>query len=120
MDREQALNAFWNSFGVKAYDVNTVPDNAPDKKIAYEVVISDLNNPVPCTVYLYDRSISWKGVTDLLHLIDARLKNGGVQIPYDNGCIWICKASPFATRMNGEKDTIRRIVVNLQIEYLEV
>lgn len=120
MDREQALNTFWNSFGVKAYEVNTVPDNAPYKKIAYEVVVGDFGSPVPCTVYLYDRHISWQGITELLHLIDNRLKHGGVQVPFDNGTIWICKASPFATRLDGEDDTIRRIVVNLQIEYLEV
>ncbi len=120
MNREQALNDFWNSFGVKAYDVNTVPDDAPDKKITYEVVVSDLNNQVPCTIYIYDRSTSWKGVTNIQYLIDERLKNGGVTIPFDGGVIWICKASPFALRLDGEKDTIRRIAINLQIEYLEV
>ena len=120
MRKEQAFDAFWNSFGVKAYDSRTVPDNAPDKKITYEMVTSDFNNPVPCTIYLYDRSTSWKDVTDLQYLIDARIKDGGINIPYDDGCIWICKASPFATRLEGESDTIRLIAINLQIEYLEV
>jgi len=120
MDREQALNDFWNSFGVKAYDVNTVPDNAPDKKIAYEVVINDFGNPTASVAYVYDRSTSWKSVTDILHLIDERLKYGGVIVPFDNGTIWIQKASPFAQRLDGENDMIRKIVINVQVEYLEV
>ena len=120
MDKDQALNNFWNSFGVKAYDINTVPDNAPIKKITYEVSISDFGESVPNVVYIHDRSNSWKSVVDIQNLIDARLKNGGATIPFDNGIIWITKASPFAMRLDGENDSIRRIAINVQAEYLEV
>lgn len=120
MDREQSLNAFWNSFGVKAYDENSVPDNADVKKITYDVVVNGFGYPTAMTISIYDLSPSWKSVTDIFHLIENRLGIGGVQIPCDRGMIWIKPGSPFCQRYGDANDSIRRIIVNVEIEYLEV
>ena len=36
MDNEQAYRAFWASFGLNAYDENTVPEDAELPYITYE------------------------------------------------------------------------------------
>lgn len=120
MNREQALNNFWNSFGVKAYDENTVPDEVPDKHITYDLVVNGFGYPTAINISIYDRSTSWKSVTDILELIEARIKNGGCTITSDNGMIWLKEGTPFAQRFGENDDTIRRIIVNIEVEYLEV
>ncbi|HCJ37817.1 MAG TPA: hypothetical protein DHV37_05765 [Erysipelotrichaceae bacterium] len=121
MNREQALNSFWNSFGVKAYDENTVPDDAPIKKLTYETIVNEFGVSTAISVSIYDRSTSWKSVTDILELIDNRLKDGGATVQCDRGIIWLKKGTPFAQRFNDDTDdTVRRIILNIEIEYLEV
>jgi hypothetical protein len=41
-------------------------------------------------------------------------------MPYDKGVIWFKKGNPFLQRMADPDDAIRRIVVNIEVEYLEV
>ena len=120
MNREQALNQFWNSFGVKAYDENTVPDDAPVKKITYDVVVNGFGIPTAMTISIYDHSTSWKSVTEILHQIEERIKNGGVSVRFDNGIIWFKEGTPFAQRYGDDNDSVRRIIVNIEVEYLEV
>ena len=43
MDKYQAINEFWNRFGVMAYDENTVPDDAELPYITYGVNIAALH-----------------------------------------------------------------------------
>lgn len=119
MDKEQALNSFWNSFGVKAYDVNTVPDNAPLPRITYEVAEADFGTQVIVSSSIWDRSVSWKSVTDITHTISERIGFGGCTIPYDGGMIWIKKAAPFSRRLSEPNDdTIRRININVELEFI--
>ena len=37
MDKIQALDRFWNAFGIPAYDKNSVPDGAKPPYITYDV-----------------------------------------------------------------------------------
>lgn len=120
MDSEQALDSFWNSFGVPAWDENTVPDDAPFKKITYEIITNEFGVPTTTTVSIYDRSDGWKSVTDIFHLVKDRLKNGGVTIQSNDGIIWLKPGTPFCQRFGDVNDTVRRLIVNIEIEYLEV
>lgn len=118
MDKEQAWNSFWNSFGVKAYDAITVPDDATLPRITYDLATTDFNNQIFLTISIWGRSTSWKSVTDILHEVERRIGLGGCTVPYDGGMIWIKKASPFANRLGEQSDdTIRRIVVNVEVEF---
>ena len=118
MDKTQALHSFFSQFGVKAYDESTVPDEAPMPRITYEVIADGFGAQNFITASLWDRSTSWKGVTDLLKLIEAELDRGGASIKYDSGLLWVKKAHPFAQRMTDPDDAIRRYVLNIEIEYL--
>ena len=38
-------------------------------------------------------------------------------IPCDEGYLWIKRGNPFAQRMSDENDGIRRIYINIELEY---
>ena len=119
MDKSQALYRFWHSFGVDSYDENTVPEDASFPRITYDVAEGEFGDNVAMNASVWDRSTSWISVERLKNAIADRLKNGGCQIRYDDGIIWIKKGSPFAQRMGDSDDTIRRIVLNIEAEYME-
>ena len=128
MDREQALNTFWNSFDVPAYDKNSVPTDAefkarsiePFPRITYDVTVNDFGTPTSLFASIWTRETGWGIITTLAHKIDSRLSEGGQTIRYDGGVIWIKKGNPFQQRMDDPEDkTIRRIIVNVEVEYLE-
>ena len=128
MNREQTLNAFWNSFDVPAYDAITMPTDdemqkkkkKPFPRITYEVRVNEFGVPTSLLASIWDRSTGWEGVSTIASKIDSRLSEGGQTMPYDKGVIWFKKGNPFLQRMADPDDAIRRIVVNIEVEYLEV
>lgn len=114
----QALDNFWNSFGWSAYDENTVPDDAQLPYITYEAVEDFFGNTVVQTNSLWDRSYSWASVSEKQKQIAETIGLGGIQIPCDEGTIWIKRASPWAQRIPSETDNVRRIALNLELEFL--
>lgn len=118
MDKEQTLHKFFSQFGIPAYDVNTVPDDAEYPRITYEVSTGNFGDSIFQTFSIWDRSTSWKTVTDILHQIEDYIGYGGVTMRYEQGLLWIKRASPFAQRLGGDTDTIRRIVVNIELEFI--
>lgn len=118
MDKEQTLHSFWSSFGVNAYDPNTVPDDAPFPRITYEVITNEFGVPTSLNGSIWDRSTGWNTITTICNQIDSRLSQGGQTLRYDGGMMWIKKGSPFASRLGDPDDTIRRIVINIEVEYV--
>lgn len=120
MNKEQALSRFWNSFNLKAYDENSVPDNTPFPYITYEVTTDSFGNTLAQTASLWYRSSSWSEITEKARDIEEFITRGGRMIAYDGGSMWIQKASPWAQRMNDPSDElIRRIVLNIIVEFLD-
>lgn len=128
MELEQALDNFWNSFGVKAFQENSVPDERtfqemgipPFPRITYSVSTNGFGIPTSLTASIWDRSTSWKSTATIKKQIKTRLKDGGEQIHYNNGVMWIKIGEPFSNEMSDPDDTIKRIVLNIEVEYLEV
>lgn len=119
MDKEQALQSFWESFGIPAFDKNTVDEDAPFPRITYDVTINEFGVPTSLFASIWDRNTSWGRITGLAHEIDSRLSEGGQMVLFDGGAFWIKKGNPFQQRMSDPDDTIRRIIVNVEVEYLE-
>ena len=117
MDKVQALTAFWNSFNIPAYDVNSVPDDAQTPYLTFEVVTDSFDNEVAVTNSLWYKSTSWKDITQKADLIGETIGRGGKLISYDGGAIWIKRANPFSQRLS-ENDTTKRIILNFSLEYL--
>lgn len=119
MDKAQAIHQFWSSFGLPAYDENTVPQNASMPRITYNVATDSLETVVNMSASLWYRSTSWQAITQKAAQIEKYLSRpGGKVIDIDIGKVWIVKGSPFAQRMADPDDSIRRMYLNIQVEFL--
>lgn len=111
MDRYQTQYAFWSSFGVEAYEENSVPDEDEVEfpYITYQAMASPFDDNGGVTASIWDRSTSWLTADTLADAIETRLKDGGQVISYEGGVIWITADSPFAQNMGDpDDDRIKR------------
>lgn len=115
----QALQAFWASFGLPAYDENTVPDNAALPYVTYEASEDFFGATLAQTASLWYRSTSWGEITAKEQEIADFIGRGGRQIAFDGGAFWLKRGTPWAQRMDEPSDSmVRRIVLNVEIEFL--
>lgn len=120
MNKMQALHMFWSGFSLPAYDENSVPDNAQMPYITYDVSSDDFGNSLQQMASLWYRSSSWTDITAKEQEISDFIGRGGRMIAYDKGAMWLQKNTPWAQRMNEPSDDmIRRIVLNVAIEFLD-
>lgn len=117
MDRIQALHLFYSSFGLNAYDENSVPEGTNLPYITYQVVIGNYGDDTYTSASLWYYSTSWAEIEKKVLEIDKALSNGGINIPYDDGNLWIKKSTPFAQRIADSNDMVKRYNINLAIEY---
>lgn len=121
MDKFQALQSFWSSFGMSAYDENTVPsgDDKPSYPyITYDASVSNLGAPVALSGSIWDYGTSWSRVTTKMSQVQSTIGRGGKLIPVDGGALWIKQGSPFAQRVSDTNDMIRRIFINIEAEFI--
>ena len=117
MDNAQAIHSFWSSFGLTAYDENTVPDNADLPRITYSLSKAYFDEPVMLSASLWYKSTSWAEITQKAAQIGEAIGLGGKVLKTDDGYIWLKRGVPFAQRMSDEDDTIRRIYLNIEVEH---
>lgn len=128
MKKAQALQTFWESFGIPAFDENTTPDAVPDRYITYSVATDSLGSVVNLTASIWElNSTSWRFVEETADTIAEALESRdfshmGIEtptIPIDGGRLFLTKGSPFAQRMSDPgSDRTRRIYLNVQAEFL--
>ena len=118
MTKNQAYHSFLTAFKWTVYDENTVPDDAALPRLTYNFANAEFGVPVLLSVSAWDRSHSWASVTEKADDIYDDIGLGGKILAYDDGYIWIKRGQPFAQRMSDEDDSIRRIVINLEVEFL--
>ena len=76
MDEWSALNAFWNSFSIPAYDENTVPDDVEMPYITYEASIGGFDDSILLSASLYYRSQSWREISQKAKEIWQNINSG--------------------------------------------
>lgn len=121
MNKWHAIQDFWSRFGLNAYDENSVPTgkHSPSTPyITYNVITDNLNHSVQLSGSLWYRSTSWEDIERKASEIAEYLGVGGVTIKIDDGYVWITRGQPFAQRMPDNDDMIKRIYINIQVEYL--
>ena len=118
MTKEQAIHNFWSSFGLPAYDENSVPDSATLPYVTYSVGIDHINYPVSLVASLWYKDTSWVDITNKCEEVAKRILNGGEVVHYDGGAVWITGGTPFANRINTTNDTIKRISINIEAEFI--
>lgn len=126
MTKQEALQYFWSRHA-KAFEETDVPDydpsdpntpNVSEGYITYQKIEGEFESPVGCTGSIYHRSPSWKGVEQIKNSISDDLKRGGMIIPVEGGKVWITKGSPFAQSMDDSDRSVRRLVINLMVEFM--
>ena len=119
MNKEQAIHKFWSSFGIPAYDENTVPDDLEFPYITYSVSTDSLGNAVTLYANIWDRSTSWEAITLKAEEIAEFIGYGYHLESFEGGYVYITKGTPFAQRMNEPGDNmVRRIYINVEAEFL--
>ena len=119
MNLQQAVHAFWSSFGIPAYDEDTVPDNATLPYITYESISDFMGATIAVTPSIWYRSTSWAEVTAKEMEIAEAIGRGGKMIFCDGGGFWIKRGSPWAQRIEEPADRmIRRIAINCEIDFI--
>ena len=128
MDKTQTLHAFWSGFGIPAFDENSVPDEKTRIElygsafpyITYEATVDSFGSVVAQTASLWYRESGWTNITEKEQQISDYITRGGRMLAYDDGAIWIQRATPWAQRLSEESDDkVRRIILNVTVEYLE-
>lgn len=117
MDKWQGLHSFWSSFGIPAYDENSVPDDAQMPYITYTAEISAFEDALLLTASIWYKSDSWAQISQKAEQI-ARALSAYYLVRLDNDeYLFLTQGSPFAQRMKDPNDTVKRIYLNLMGEY---
>ena len=119
MTKAAAIYQFWNSFGLTAYEENTVPTDAAFPYITYQLVTDSFDREIPLTASLWYRSESWAGINTKTEEISQKISRGGKIISCDGGAIWLKRGQPFAQNMGDESDNlIKRKYLNITAEFM--
>lgn len=119
MTKAAAIYQFWNSFGLTAYEENTVPTDAIFPYITYQLVTDSFDREIPLTASLWYRSESWTAINAKTEEISQKISRGGKVIPCYGGAIWLKRGQPFAQNMGDESDDlIKRKYLNITAEFM--
>lgn len=119
MNKAQALNNFWNSFGIPAYDESTVPDDAVMPYITYNLQTDSLDSILPLSATIWYQTNSWEQIQLKAEEIAQRIgENGYVIIKLDDGYVWLTKGTPFAQRIPNDDRDVRQMYINVTAEFL--
>ena len=119
MTKAAAIYQFWSSFGLTAYEENTVPTDAVFPYITYQLVTDSFDHEVPVTASLWYRSESWTAINAKTEEISQKISRGGKVISCDGGAIWMKRGKPFAQSMGDESDNlIKRKYINITAEFM--
>lgn len=124
-DRWEAQYQFWSSFGVPAYEENSVPtgDLRPAYPyITYQAAAGGFNSNIFVNASIWTRSGSWLTADTLADAIEQRLggrSGGGYVQRYDGGGIWITAEDNFAQNMGDTEDNIiKRKLLSVVLRYV--
>lgn len=120
MDKWQGLQAFWESFGIPAYDENSVPDDAQMPYITYQAAVGPFESVVPLSASVWYYGTSWSGVSQKVEEISKRLNTWALVRLDDKQSIFLAKndTAQFAQRAADEgSDLVKRIYLTLSAEF---
>lgn len=118
MTKEAALHSFWSSFGLTAYEENSVPSDAELPYLTYETRTDERFGQAAIAVNVWYRTESWSIPNSKARQITDVIGGGGHIIPCDNGGIWIYLGSPAVTSLTDSDTTIKRKYINVICEYI--
>ena len=117
MHKVDAIDKFFKSFGLPAYDQNTVKSTIKLPYKTYDAPVSP-GDEVSLTASIWYQGREWTEIRRKADEISTAIGICGKVIPVDDGYIWIKRGTPFAQPVGDENEKIRRIVLNIIVEYL--
>lgn len=119
MTKGAALQSFFDGI-MTSYAETAVPDDATLPYLTYDFVTSSWGNgEVNLPVNMWFRTTSEKEPNAAVERLSKAIGLGGVQLPCDDGVIWLKRGSPWAQSMSDETDkTIKRRYINVTAEYM--
>lgn len=122
MTKLQAINSFLSSFGVPAYEENSIYASdtvLPLPYITYSIQLDNYrggDRPLIATAWY--RTTTPKPLEDIQKLVAERIGISGLVIPCDDGYLWVKRGIPFAQFLDDPSDKfVKRAILNLLVEY---
>ena len=110
----RALYEFWSNFGLPAYTVNTVPDEAQLPYITYSLVETEPTESATHYAQVWYRSTSNAALLAKVDEIKEAIGTG-VVLQCDGGYVVIRPSTPFVQLGVDEEPANRYAYINLQI-----
>lgn len=121
MNKAQAIQEFWSSFGLMAIDEQSAYDEKielPSNYITYELQTGSFDSSLSLSASLWYYTTSWVDITEKADEIAEYIGYGGKFIEVNGGYVWIKLGQPFAQRMAVEQENYRRIILNITVDFL--
>ena len=126
MDKSQFYHSFWSRFGWPAFDETTVPDRESGTNvviarlpyITYMVITDEHEYPIYPEASLWAYGTNWDVISQKAQEISEYIGYGGRTEKIDGGRVWIQRGHPFAQRLSDANDMVRRIMINIELEFL--
>lgn len=122
MTKAAALYQFFSSFGLDAWEENSVYalENPPAfPYLTYQMHTDSFGEyDAPLSASLWYRSTSWAAANAKVEEISAEIGRGGKVVPVDGGHLLFMRGSPFAQSLGDPSDDmIKRKLLNISVRF---
>ncbi len=110
MTKSERFYSFFSSFGIPAYEENSVPADADGIKngepyLTYEFTEDTFDgDDININAQLFDKDSSWLFLDSLTSSISDYIGRQGKVLPVDNGYILVMRGTPFAQNRKESAD----------------
>lgn len=120
MNKYQAIDAFFNSFDIPAYEENSIKKDAVMPYITYSLVTSELSETgVAMSCNVWYKSNSWTAINAKTEEISKKLQ-GGAKLKTDDGAVILYRGTPFSQNIpkDNADSTVKGKYINIIADYI--
>lgn len=118
LDKWSAQKMYWSSFGLPAYEENTVPDDAVMPYLTYQAVNGQLGGVPNASANLYYKGTSWTRIMQEVNQMEKAIDR---QIFIEGGIMKVRKPlQHFAQPQPETVKNVRRMLLTVEIEFMTV
>ena len=124
MNKDAAVQSFFESFGLPAFPATSVPTSGSEKPefpyITYTMPTDSDLGRIAASASVWYRSESWTALNQTVRTISESIGQGTV-VECDEGGMIFRKASPFAQPMGDDSDNmVKRKILNFEVLFATV
>lgn len=119
MNNYEALQKFFEGFGIPAYVSSSTPEQAKYPYLTYSPVVGDFTDgEVSMEVDLWYYTTSEAAPNNKAREIYNAIGMGGVMLKHDEGAIWVKRGNPWCQSVPDTNEMIKRRYINIDLEYI--